>query len=71
MRKYVVIFEKTDTGYGAYAPDIAGVGVTASTKLEAEELIYEAIQFHIEGLILEGFPIPESISEAEMLLMPA
>ncbi len=71
MRKYVIIFEKTDSGYGAYAPDIPGVGVTGSTKEETEQLIYDAIQFHLKGLELEGLPIPKSISEAEMLLIPA
>lgn len=71
MSRYIVIFEKTTTGFGAYAPDIPGVGVTGRTKEEAENLIYEAIQFHFEGLQLEGLPLPKSVSEAEMLLIPA
>lgn len=71
MKRYIIIFEKTATGFGAYAPDIPGVGVTGRTKEEAETLMYEAIKFHFEGLELEGLPLPESISEAEMLLIPA
>jgi predicted RNase H-like HicB family nuclease len=71
MRKYLIIFEKTDTGYGAYAPDLPGLGVTGRTKQEAEEMIYEGIQFHIEALLEEGLPIPEAITEGEMLLIPA
>ena len=71
MRKYLVIIEKTEDGYGAYAPDLPGVGISAETKKEAEELIFEAINFHIEGLILEGYPIPEPKSEAESLMIAA
>jgi predicted RNase H-like HicB family nuclease len=71
MKKYVVIIEKTEDGYGAYVPDLPGVGISAETKHEAEQLIYEAINFHIEGLILEGFPVPEPRSEAESLMIAA
>jgi len=71
MKRYIIKFEKTEMGFGAYAPDIPGVGVTGKTKEEAETLIYEAIQFHFEGLLSEGLPLPMSVSEAEMLLIPA
>ena len=71
MRKYLIIFEKTATGYGAYAPDLPGLGVTGRTKDEAEQLIYEGIKFHIEALLEEGLKVPEPITEGEMLLIPA
>jgi predicted RNase H-like HicB family nuclease len=31
----------------------------ADTKSEVETLVYEAIRFHIEGLIEEHLPVPE------------
>lgn len=68
MRKYLIILEKSDTGYGAYVPDLPGCAVTGRTKEEAERSIFEAIKFHLEGLQLEGFPIPDPVSEAETLL---
>jgi predicted RNase H-like HicB family nuclease len=37
---------------------------TGKTREEAEVLIREAIEFHIEGLVQHGLPVPEPISEA-------
>ena len=71
MKKYVVIFEKTTTGYSAYVPDLPGCIATGKTKLMAEKNIYEAILFHLEGLVEEGENIPLSISEAETLVFAA
>ncbi|QMW01997.1 type II toxin-antitoxin system HicB family antitoxin [Spirosoma foliorum] len=68
MKKYLVIIEKSDTGYGAYVPDLPGCVATAPTKDEVERLIYEGIQFHIEGLELEGLSIPVASSEAETMV---
>lgn len=68
MKKYLVIFEKAETGYGAYVPDLPGCVATAPTKEEVEQLIFEGIQFHIEGLELEGLPIPKPSSEAETMV---
>jgi predicted RNase H-like HicB family nuclease len=55
---YVVVFEKSATGWGAYVPDLPGVVVTAHSKGEAQKLIREAIEFHIEGLNEDRESIP-------------
>ena len=59
MKEYAVVFEKTETGWSAYAPDLPGLGVAGSTYEETEQLIREGISFHIEGLRADGEPIPE------------
>jgi predicted RNase H-like HicB family nuclease len=59
MKKYLIIVEKTDSGYSAYSPDVAGCGSTGETREEVERNIQEAIQFHLEGLREEGYEIPE------------
>jgi predicted RNase H-like HicB family nuclease len=58
MKKYLIIVEKTETGYSAYSPDVPGCGSTGETKEEVEH-IQEAIRFHIQGLREEGYEIPE------------
>lgn len=63
-KSYLVIVEKSTTGYGAYVPDLPGCIATGPTRPEVEQLIREAISFHIEGLVLDGLPVPESTSEA-------
>ena len=59
MKKYLIIVEKTSTGYSAFSPDVPGCGSTGETKEEVERNIQEAIAFHIEGLRQEGYEIPE------------
>jgi predicted RNase H-like HicB family nuclease len=64
MKSYLVILEKSATGYGAYVPDLPGCVATGPTRPEAEQLIREAIAFHMEGLVLDGLPVPEPTSGA-------
>jgi len=59
MKKYLVIIEKTSTGFSAYSPDLEGCVSTGRTREEVEQNMREAIEFHFEGLRLEGYEIPE------------
>jgi predicted RNase H-like HicB family nuclease len=68
MRKYLVVYEKTKSGYSAYAPDLPGVIATGKTKLIVEKNIFGAIQFHLEGLKEEHFPIPKAYANSQMLV---
>lgn len=68
MRKYLVIYEKTKTGYSAYAPDLPGVIATGKSRGIVEKNIFEAIQFHIEGLKEEKLKIPKAKAESEVLV---
>ena len=62
--KYLIILEKTETGYSAYSPDLPGCVATGSTQEETEQNMREAIEFHLEGLKLEGFEIPQPSSSS-------
>ncbi len=68
MRKYLVLYEKTKTGYSAYIPDLAGVIATGKTKAVLERNIFDAIQFHLKGLKEEGMCIPKTIAESKMMV---
>ena len=69
MRKFAIIIEKApDGGFGAYAPDLPGCIGMGATREETLQNMAEAIQFHIDGLLGEGLPLPESNSEAENLV---
>ncbi len=70
MRKYLVIYEKTKTGYSAYVPDLPGVIATGKTKPIVEKNICSAIQFHIEGLKEEKMRIPKAHAESEIMVFP-
>jgi predicted RNase H-like HicB family nuclease len=65
--QYAVVYEKTETGFGAYAPDLPGCVSTGRTLEEAERNMREAIAFHLDGLREEGDPIPEPTTRVGML----
>jgi len=65
--KYVVVYEKSATGWGAYVPDLPGVITTGRTKEETQQLIREAIEFHLEGLREDKLPVPEPTASAEVV----
>jgi predicted RNase H-like HicB family nuclease len=69
MRKYLIILEKTKIGFSAYVPDLPGCIATGKTKQQVEKLIYEGIEFHLEGLKEYKQPIPKSATEAYNVLV--
>lgn len=64
MSRYLVIIEKTATGFSAYSPDLPGCVATGGTRKQIEQEMQEAIEFHIEGLKLAGEEVPEAQSQA-------
>ena len=69
--KYLILIERTTTGYSAYSPVIDGCVATGSTKKEVERAIHDAIEFHLEGLRKEGYDIPAPRSFSKYLKVPA
>ena len=64
MNRYLIIVEKTPSGYSAYSPDVPGCVAAGRTRSEVEREMREAIAFHIEGLRAAGEEIPTPSSEA-------
>ncbi len=60
MSRYLVIIEKTATGFSAYSPDLPGCVATGSTRKEVEQEMHDAIEFHVEGLRLAGEEVPDA-----------
>ncbi|WP_299414947.1 type II toxin-antitoxin system HicB family antitoxin [Acaryochloris sp. IP29b_bin.148] len=60
--KYLVVIEPTPTGFSSYSPDLPGCVATGGTQEEVEQNMREAVLFHIEGLKLEGFSVPQPAS---------
>ena len=57
--KYLIVIERTDTGYSAYSPDVPGFIATGSARDATEREMRNAIAFHLDGLKAEGMAIPE------------
>jgi predicted RNase H-like HicB family nuclease len=65
--KYAVIIEAGERNYSAYVPDLPGCIATGRTLEEVKQVMREAIAFHLEGLKLEGLPVPEPTTLAEYI----
>ena len=63
--QYTVFFGPTPTGYSAHVPDLPGCVAAASTLEETRQLVREAIEFHVEGMRLNGEVIPEPTPHIE------
>jgi predicted RNase H-like HicB family nuclease len=72
MSDYLVIYEQgKDGGWGAYAPDLPGLGVAAETREEVQILIRDGIRIYIEELRADGLPIPKPTTTADRIAVPA
>ena len=69
--QYLVIVEKGPSSYGAHVPDLPGCVAVGESKDEVLTLIREAIEFHLEGMKLDGEPIPPPSSTSELVEVEA
>ncbi len=56
--QYLIVIEKTATGFSAYSPDLDGCVATGANKDEVERNMHDAIEFHLEGMRDEGYSVP-------------
>jgi predicted RNase H-like HicB family nuclease len=71
MKKYLIVIEKTSTGYSAFSPDLDGCVATGRTREEVEREMKEAIAFHLEGMAQNGQAIPEPHTYSAYVEVPA
>jgi len=71
MKKYLVVIEETSTGYSAYSPDLEGCTATGQTREQVEKNMQEAIEFHLEGLRIEGLHVPQPHTYSTYVEVPA
>jgi len=71
MRKYLIVVERTQTGYSAFSPDVPGCIATGKTKPETERNMREAIAFHLEGLREDHLGIPSPHTYPAYCSVPA
>jgi predicted RNase H-like HicB family nuclease len=58
MRLPVVIHKDKDSDYGVTVPDLPGCFSAGETADDALSNAVEAIECHVEGLLIDGEPIP-------------
>ena len=65
--QYLVVIEQGSASFGAYVPDLPGCAAVGESRAEVTRLIEEAVQFHVEGLKEDGFPVPGPHSSGELV----
>ena len=65
MRFPIVIHKDSDSDYGVTVPDLPGCFSAGATMDEAIEQAVDAIECHLEGLLLddEAIPVPQHIEK--------
>ncbi len=71
MNRYLIVIEKTVTGYSAYSPDLDGCTATGATREEVESEMRDAIAFHLEGMARDGQPLPQPHTYSAHVGVPA
>jgi len=63
MRYPVVVHKDPDSDYGVTVPDLPGCFSAGETLDEALQEVVEAIETHLEGLLMDGesIPTPQSV----------
>ncbi|MBN8734468.1 MAG: type II toxin-antitoxin system HicB family antitoxin [Acidobacteria bacterium] len=58
--KFLVLFEESSTGYGAYAHDLPGCVATGRTLDETRARMAKAMEMHLAWMREDGEPIVEA-----------
>ena len=69
--RYLIVVEKTSTGYSAYSPDLPGCIATGSDQPEVEKAIHDAIEFHLDSMREDGDQVPSPTSYSTYVDVPA
>ena len=62
--KYLIVIEKTKTGYGAYLPDVDGCIAVGKTRREVVKSLREALASHFELMGDDGEHAPKATSSS-------
>ena len=69
MYRFLVITEKANGSYSAYSPDLPGCVAAGDTREETKLIMRDAMRLHLQGLIEDGDPVPESDASAEYVVV--
>lgn len=67
MNQYLLVLERGETSWGAYAPDIPGCIAVEDTRQKVQALFQDAVQEHLGWMQRDGDPIPAPQAETELV----
>jgi predicted RNase H-like HicB family nuclease len=57
MKTVVIVIERANENYSAYAPEVPGCVATGSTEKEAEANMRGALELHLKGMEEDGLRV--------------
>jgi predicted RNase H-like HicB family nuclease len=67
MKRYAVVFEKAESNWAAYVPDLPGCISTGATLSDTKRNIREALELHLEAMREVGEPIPSPTTDVDFV----
>ena len=67
MYRFLIVIEKANSNFSAYAPDLPGCVATGATVDEVEKRMHEAIEMHVRGMLEDKMPVPAPSALAEYI----
>ena len=68
MTGYAVVIEGEGDSFSAYVPELPGCIAAGASVEEVQQLIREAIDFHIEAMREAGEPVPAPTTTATTII---
>ena len=65
MKRYLIVIEKAEDNWGAFAPDLPGCVALGDSVEETTQLMREAMEMHLLAMAEDGDPIPEPTTVAD------
>lgn len=59
MEKYLIVVEKSKTGYSAYSPDVLGCIATGKTIEKTIEQMRAALALHLQSMLEDNEELPK------------
>jgi len=67
MKRYLIVIERAEGNWGAFAPDLPGCVALGDTIEETMQSMREAMDMHLSAMAEDGDPIPEPTTQAEWI----
>jgi predicted RNase H-like HicB family nuclease len=68
--KYLIVIEKTRTGFSAYSPDLDGCVAAARSRTSVLRAMQKAVEFHLDGLRDQGRRRPAPSTDFAFVEVP-
>jgi len=59
IKRYLAIYRRGPGNLSGVVPDVPGCGSIGHSMVEMRENLHDALEFHLEDLMLQGKPLPE------------